>query len=169
MENKNKVVAKIQDVEYTLLGAVDQKHIDKVSVMVDEMVSKVKKSNPLMNRSMSFILSCLNLSEEIMKLNEKNKELEEKLKSVEDVNDLKEQLTTYKEHSKENGELTNELKQEREALKKELEQSKEIIEQFTKKNRQHKFDIEESRKTILDLQNQLFESQIELVKANKQE
>lgn len=169
MENKNKVVAKIQDVEYTLLGAVDQKHIDKVSVMVDEMLSRVKKSNPLMNRSMAFILSCLNLSDEIMKLNEKNKQLEEKLKNVEDVNDLKEQLNTYKEYNKENIELTKNLKLEKENLEKELEKSKEIIEQFTKKNRQYKFDIEESRKTILDLQNQLFESQIELVKVNKQE
>lgn len=167
MENKNKVIAKIQDVEYTLLGTVDQKHIDKVSIMVDEMITRVKKSNPLMNRNMVFILSCINLSDEIMKLDQVNKELNEKLKSVEDINDLKEQLTTYKEYNKQNNELTSEIKQERDSLKIELQKTKELVEQYNKKNRQQKFDIEESRKTILDLQNQLFESQIELVKASK--
>ncbi|MPW26296.1 cell division protein ZapA [Alkalibaculum sp. M08DMB] len=168
MENKSKVVAKIQDVEYTLLGTIDQKHIDEISKMVDDMMSIVKKSNPLMNRSMVLILSCINFCDEIIKLNSRNEKLEQKLESIEDVNDLKEQLTTYKEYNKQNNDVNSEMKKERDTLKKELIKSKDLIEQYNKKNRQYKFDIEESRKTILDLQNQLFESQIELVKANKQ-
>lgn len=169
MEKKAKVVAKIENVEYTLLGDVDQEQIDTICQMVDDMIAKVKKSNPLMSRNMVLILSCLNLSDEILQLKLKNGELEDKLKGIEDVNDLKEQLTTYKEYNKRNSTINEEIKQENDILKKEMEKTKALMEQYTKKNKQYKYDVEESRKVILDLQNQLFESQIALVKGNKQD
>lgn len=167
MEKKNKVIAKIQNVEYTLVGDVDQKQVDKINTVVNEMIEDVRKSNPFMNKNMTFILCSINLSDEILKLQDKYSVLEKKIDQIEDINDLKEQLSTYKEHNKQNNETLNELKQQKEKYKREVQKSNELIEKYTKKIKQYKFDLEESRKTILDLQNQLFESQIELVKSNK--
>ncbi|MFZ7133877.1 MAG: cell division protein ZapA [Eubacteriales bacterium] len=167
MENKNKVIAKIQDIEYTLIGSVDQKHVDEISEILNDMIIKVKKSNPFMNKTMTFILTCLNLSDEITQLREKNEALELKLERIDDIEDLKEQLATYKKYNQQNNELVQTLREEQESLKKESENYKEMIEQSQRKTKQYQYDLEESRKVILDLQNQLFESQIELVKANK--
>jgi len=48
-----------------------------------------------------------------------------------------------------------------------LDEKNDLLAQYREHLRQSKIESETSRKTILDLQNQLFESQIELVKANK--
>ena len=56
---------------------------------------------------------------------------------------------------------------EKELLQKELDEKNDLLAQYREHLRQGKIESETSRKTILDLQNQLFESQIELVKANK--
>jgi hypothetical protein len=59
------------------------------------------------------------------------------------------------------------LAEEKELLQKELDEKNDLLAQYREHLRQSKIESETSRKTILDLQNQLFESQIELVKANK--
>ena len=70
---------------------------------------------------------------------------------MDDVIELREQLFTYEEYSKNSSELSNEAKLERDTALEELDKYKELFNQLNKKVKQYKFDIEESRKTILEL------------------
>ncbi len=167
MDNKNKVIAKIQGAEYTLVGDISQEHMDEICETVNDMLLDVKKSNPLMNKNMALLLCALNLSECLKNQKMLNDELNEQIGNLENIKELKEQIRIYKEYASRNNEIYQELSLENDRLKEELETSRDSLEQHSKKIKQYKYDIEESRKTILDLQNQLFESQIELVKANK--
>lgn len=167
MDKKKKVIVKIQDIEYTIVGLIDQNNADKISGFVNDMIKKVRRSNPFMNKTMTFVLTCVNLADDNIKLKEKNEELNIKLEKIDDIKDLKEQLNTYKDYHNQNNEIIEELKLENKKNKKEFDNYKEFTEQIQRKVKQYQSDLEESRKVILDLQNQLFESQIELVKTNK--
>ncbi|NTW73042.1 MAG: cell division protein ZapA [Eubacteriaceae bacterium] len=167
MEIKNKVVARVQGSEYSLMGSITQDHMDEICETINDMVREVTRSNPLMNKNVALMLCALNLSDELKKQSDRNDELQDQLGNIESINELKEQIRIYKEYANRNNEIYQELSMENDKLKEEIEASKETIEQYNKKIRQYKHDIEESRRTILNLQNQLFESQIELVKANK--
>ena len=167
--DEKRVIAKIQGNEYNLVGSVNQERMDKISSKVDHMINRVKSSNSVIQSKLIYIICCLNFADEILNLTEETEiltqekeQLESRIDSMEDVKELKEELFTYKEYSKNNEELNNMIKMERDSAIEELSKTKELMEQFEKKLKQHKFDVEESRKVILELQNQLLESQTEL-------
>jgi cell division protein ZapA len=150
-----------------LVGEITQEHMDEICETVNDMLLDVKKSNPLMNKNMALLLCTLNLSEELKNRQRTNDELRAQIGNLENIKELKEQIRIYKEYADRNNEIYQELSLENDRLKEEMDTVRNTLEQYNKKIKQYKYDIEESRKTILDLQNQLFESQIELVKANK--
>jgi cell division protein ZapA len=141
-----------------LVGEITQEHMDEICETVNDMLLDVKKSNPLMNKNMALLLCTLNLSEELKNRQRTNDELRAQIGNLENIKELKEQIRIYKEYADRNNEIYQELSLENDRLKEEMDTVRNTLEQY---------NIEESRKTILDLQNQLFESQIELVKANK--
>ena len=61
--NNNRVVAKIQNTEYSLMGTVDQIQMDKISAKVDDMIDKVKNSNSILDGKMIYLISCLNFAD----------------------------------------------------------------------------------------------------------
>ena len=83
------------------------------------------------------------------------------------INLVKEELKTAGEEINELKESKLQLVEEKEQLQKEIEEKNELLNQYREHLKQAKIESESNRKAILDLQNQLFESQIELVKANK--
>ena len=83
------------------------------------------------------------------------------------INLVKEKLKTAGEEINELKESKLQLVEEKEQLQKEIEEKNELLNQYREHLKQAKIESESNRKAILDLQNQLFESQIELVKANK--
>ncbi|QSX08807.1 cell division protein ZapA [Alkalibacter rhizosphaerae] len=167
MDKLNRVTAKVDGAEYSLIGEISQEYMDEICQTVNELLTDIRKTDPLMNRNLALLLCALNLSEQLKFKDEKIKELTLRLGDMESVEELREQIRIYKEYANRNNEIYKELAGENEKLKEEMEAVKQSATQVNKKMRQYKYDVEESRKTILDLQNQLFESQIELVKANK--
>jgi cell division protein ZapA len=167
MEKLSKVVAKVDGAEYALVGEINQGHMDVICKTVNGLLMDIRKSDPLMNRTLALLLCALNLSQQLMEKDKKNQALTQQLGDLASIEELREQIRIYKEYANRNNEIYKEMAEENEKLKEELDSVKESANQMNKKMRQYKYDVEESRKTILDLQNQLFESQIELVKANK--
>lgn len=167
MEEMNRVIAKVDGAEYALMGKITQEHMDVICKTVNELLMDIRKTDPMMNKNLALLLCSLNLSEKLKEADEEIYSLSKRLGDMETVEELREQIRIYKEYANRNNEIYKEMAQENEKLKEELDLAKESSSQLGKKLRQYKFDVEESRKTILDLQNQLFESQIELVKANK--
>ena len=96
----------------------------------------------------------------------KNSE-EAKENGLSEVNSVRDELETAKNKLAEEKNNYAVLAEEKELLQKELDEKDDLLAQYREHLRQSKVESETSRKTILDLQNQLFESQIELVKANK--
>ena len=93
--------------------------------------------------------------------------LELQEKKANNINLVKEELKTAGEEINELKESKLQLVEEKEQLQKEIEEKNELLNQYREHLKQAKIESESNRKAILDLQNQLFESQIELVKANK--
>lgn len=169
MGNKRKVYINIQGIEYPIIGDVSEEHITKLASFVDEMISDIIKNNIYISKNKAAILCSLNIADELSKAKEIISALEEKVNGIEDIHDLKAQLKNLSDYAESNLKQNNRLQDQVELLELELMESKELIEQYKEKAKQSHYEIEASRKTILDLQNQLFESQIQLVKANKKE
>ena len=158
MDQLNRVTARVDGAEYTLVGHVTQEHMNEICGTVNELLADIRKSDPLMNKSLALLLCSLNLSEQLKNADERIEELTLRIGDMESVEELREQIRIYKEYANRNNEIYKELSEENDKLKDELESVRSNAEQMNKKLRQYKFDVEESRKTILDLQNQLFES-----------
>src|SRR5690554_3306051 len=121
MQTKNKVIARVDGAEYTLVGELTQEHMDEICKTVNAMLADIKKSDPLMNKNLALLLCSLNLSEEIKNLDVKNQELIDKVGNQGSVDELKKQIRIYKEYADRNNEIYKELSMENDKLKEELD------------------------------------------------
>ncbi len=159
---------RILDTEFNLKAKGNEEHISHVSEYVNTELERVKTANPFTNHIRIAILGCMNITEKLFNAEEKVRNFEEaKAKEKSEVSLVKEELESTKAILNEEKMKYKTLTEEKDVLQKELDEKNDLLAQYREHLRQNKTESETSRKTILDLQNQLFESQIELVKANK--
>jgi len=159
---------RILDTEFNLKAKGNEEHIKHVADYVNAELERVKTANPFTNHIRIAILGCMNITERLFIAEEEVRSSEEvKAKEAGEINQVKEELKQTNQRLAEELEKFETLAEEKELLQKELEEKNDLLAQYREHLRQSKIESETSRKTILDLQNQLFESQIELVKANK--
>ncbi len=168
MPEKSIIELKILDTEFNLKTDGNEDHIAKVADYVKHELERVKTANPFTNHIRIAILGCMNITEKLMTAQETIKNAEEqKIQEIGEIDGFKEELKDAKSLIQAEQVKYATLEQEKIQLKKELAEKEELLTQYREHLRQGKAESETSRKTILDLQNQLFESQIDLVKANK--
>ncbi len=81
MTQKNKVIVKIMDREYTLVSDDSREHMQKVANYVDDKMRETFDGNKKLSTSMIGVLTALNVADELHKaLNEKD-ELERRINS----------------------------------------------------------------------------------------
>lgn len=159
---------RILDTEFNLKAKENEAHIRRVADYVNSELELVKAANPFTNHIRIAILGCMNITERLFNAEDEMRSYEEsKIKESDEVGRIKEELQASKDVLEESNVKYETLADEAEQLQKELDEKNDLLAQYREHLRQSKVEIETSRKTILDLQNQLFESQIELVKANK--
>jgi len=159
---------RILDTDFNLKATGNEEHIRHISDYVNSELEQVKTANPFTNHIRIAILGCMNITEKLLNAEEAVKNSEEaKINEIGEINLVREELDTTKNTLTEEKNKYAALLEEKELLQKEMDEKDDLLAQYREHLRQSKVESETSRKTILDLQNQLFESQIELVKANK--
>lgn len=169
MTDKRKVIVKINGQNFTVVGNESEKYIKYIAEFVDSKINDILSNNKRLGQSAASVLAAFNIADEYYKNCLELEGLKENVvKPLQELESIKKEF----EESKEKIKL---LKEDNDGIKDELLQSKRELEKSTHKNKQYdqalKLKEEElvnSQKIIADLQNKLFENQIELVQTKKE-
>lgn len=167
-EEKRVIELRILDNDFAVKAGESEEYIREIADFANNELKKVKERNPFTNSIRIAILGCMNITEMLFDakkdvlIAEQKEEEAKKANTViqDDLNAARKDIDVLKEEK-----LV--LIEEKEQLQKEIEEKDELLNQYREHLKQAKTESETNRKAILDLQNQLFESQIELVKASK--
>ncbi|SDZ29583.1 cell division protein ZapA [Proteiniborus ethanoligenes] len=169
MTNKERVIVNIGGQEFSVVGNESEEYIKGIAKLVDDNIKEITKKNKRLSQSMAAILAAFNIGDKYTK-------------SLKDLNDLRkntvEPLNQFEQMKSELEESKNKLqavKSECDSYKDELLQSKREIEKLNRMIRKQEEDLKlkdeeviNNNKTIDDLQNKLFESQVEMVQIRKE-
>ncbi len=169
MENRKRISVKIFGNEYVMLGNDSEEYVKGLAEKVDSIMKEIARSNSKYSPTMVAVLTALNLSDVLYKTQQELSETADKLEALqtemqrpfEEVSMLTQELEAIKEqYSKMQGDYTRTQiefgKINREWVKAQ-DEMKDI-----------KCELDVSKETITDLQNKLFDNQIELLKAKKE-
>lgn len=169
MTEKNKVNVYIGGRNFTVVGNETEEYVKSIAAYVNDKIKEVQKKNDRLDDSMAQVLATFNIADEYHRiyseLNELKSEIKEPIEKYEEmmemlnkanmrIEDLENQCNLYKDElleTKMNSENTNRT------LKK-YKQSSDLKEE----------ELKENQRTIKNLQDKLFNSQIELVDKKKE-
>lgn len=163
MTDKKKVTVNINNQDYTVISVDEEdRYIKKIARNLDEDIRGIVEKNPKLSNTMASVLAAFNMADRYYKSEES---LFEMKKNV--VEPLK-QLDSLKKRVKEYEETEEDIKSELEVLKRE-------VEILSKKNRKNESALEikdrelaSDQKVINDLQDKIFEYQMEIMQSKKQ-
>ncbi|SHI00229.1 cell division protein ZapA [Clostridium grantii] len=189
----NVVTVKINGKEYNLKGEEKTEYLHSVASYVDQKIKKIMEFNSILSTTEAAVLTTLNVTDELFKIEKSNEALESK---VNDINisykelqnqfeDLKKYILSLENY---NAELQVKLdaNEASKLLKRGEEENKQLSDQldliknrvteetllktnFQKENKELKFQLQSSKYKIMDLQNKLIEYQIDLAKTKRKE
>jgi cell division protein ZapA len=169
MDNKKRISVRIFGIEYLMMGNDSEEYVRGLADKVDAIMKEIAKSNNKYSATMVAVLTALNLSDVLYKTQEELSETAEKLEALqmemqrpfEEMNSLSQELEAVKEqYSIMQSEFTR-TQIEFGKVSKEWALGQEHIKDI-------KCELDVSKETITDLQNKLFDNQIELLKAKKE-
>ncbi|MCX7694977.1 MAG: cell division protein ZapA [Caloramator sp.] len=185
----NKVVVKINGVEYTLMGEDSEDYLFSIANFVDKKIKEILSSNPKHNTTSSAVLTALTVTDEMFKLKkemeklrqstvvptEKLREAEERYRTlyeefkkvIEENNSAKSKLQEVSLKEKEYSEGINKLKAEYEEKIKEYEALLKENAFLRERNEEAERELKETKEMLNSVKEQLLESQIELVRVKK--
>jgi len=168
MPEQKIIELRILDTEFTLKAKDNEEQIKLIADYVNKELERVKAANPFTNHIRVAVLGCMNITEKLFAAQDEAKIYDqEKNKEIGAINLIKEELCTATAQTEKEKAKAVILAEEKALLQSEIDEQNELLNQYREHLRQGKVESEANRKTILELQNQLFESQIELVKVNK--
>ncbi len=139
--------------------------IQKATDLANHELEKIRKSNPNINRIYLMVMGCMNLADMYCQSENHNKELADKIQELTNDKDSSDQQTEEKNKQIEQlNKKIDDLISAHNSLKEQLDQKNDLLNQYRDHIKQIKEENDTNRKSILDLQNKLFESQIELNK-----
>lgn len=169
MTKQNKVIVKINGQDFTVVGDESEEYIKNIANYVDENIGELIEKNNKLSKSMAAILAAFNIADKYFK---SSRELEQLKTDI--VGPLKE----YEKAKKELEELKKsfqEIKSEYEKCKFDLNKIKKLNESKDAKIKQYEQalqlkekELENAQKIINDLQDKLFENQLELINTKKE-
>jgi cell division protein ZapA len=176
----NKVIVKINGIEYPMVGEKTKEHMRAVAHYVDEEMEKITKANPRLSTSMTAILTALNITDILFECSSENEELNKKYAKV-----MEENKKPNQEIQVELEKIKIELEQSKieivkkdnevDMLKKEIEKEKEIAIKATEECNKHKNEYEESENRIKvaedlasSFQNKLYDLQLKVIELEQE-
>jgi cell division protein ZapA len=180
----NVVSVKINGVVYNLKGEENEDYLLKVAKYADKKMRDITTKNQLLSTSSAAVLSAVNIADELFKALEECSELKKRNRTHEnEIAELKSQLSYMEQSSSELAQrlensidagLLSKKEAELEKIKNELSLMEEAAQKYVEKNNQLKaenkelrFNLQTTKYKVLDLQNKLMESQINVAKEKK--
>ncbi|WP_026477050.1 cell division protein ZapA [Alkaliphilus transvaalensis] len=172
MQRKNKVLIKINGQEYPIVGAEPKEYLLKVGNYVDERMEEVAQGNKRLSTSMIAVLTSINITDQLLKLQEAYRQLEsQQTAPLQELEKVKEELQKASEklaEKEENNQLLMEKLSEYTLAQSQQQGQQEDLDEKAKKLADKEADLKKAEEIINDLQNKLFESQIKLVETRRQ-
>lgn len=191
MTDKKKVVVNINDQDYTVVSVEEVEYIKKIARTVDEDIKEILSKNTKLSNTMAAVLAAFNMTDRyyknLSKLDGMKENVLEPLKELEAIKaklkEYEQKEETIKEEYEEkvkvieetNSKELEELTIDNEEMKNEIEELRKEVENLTKKNKKYENAIEikdndllNNQKVINDLQDKIFEHQMEVMQTKKQ-
>lgn len=188
---KEKVVVNINHQDYTVISRESPEYIMRLAKYVDGDIKEILDKNNKLSNTMAAVLAAFNMTDRYYKKSEKLNELKESvLEPLKELEMVKRKLRGYeeqeidiktryesktKEITEESSEKVKRLSDENHSMKIELEKLRREVENLTKKNNKYKSaveikenDLASNQKVINDLQDKIFEHQMEVMQTKKQ-
>lgn len=168
MEQKNKVLIKINGQEYPIVGAEPKEYLLKVGSFVDEKMEEIARSNKKLSTSMIAVLTCINITDLYFKLKDEYDRLKnECVAPLNELDKVKSDLNRALEQLKEKEEACLVLETQLEALAAYKQEHDNSEKETKQKLIEKETDLVKAEEIINDLQNKLFENQIKLIQSRK--
>lgn len=176
----NKVIVKINGVEYPMVGEKSKEHMRSVAHYVDEEMEKITSVNPRLSTSMAAILTALNITDILFECSSENEELQRKYaKAIEENKkpnqEIQVELEKIKIELEQSRIDTAKKDNEIEILKKEIEEQKQIAIKANEECNKHKNEYEESENRIKvaedlasSFQNKLYDLQLKVIELEQE-
>ena len=181
----NVVSVKIGGVVYNLKGEESEEYLQKVSKYADKKIREINSKNQLLSISSAAVLSAVNIADELFKAVEECSELKKSNRMYEnELEELKRKISFMEQSNSElvqrlensiDADLLSKTEAELEKLKNEMSLIEETAQKYVEKNNQLKaenkearFNLQTTKYKVLDLQNKLMESQINVAKEKKE-
>lgn len=191
MTERKKVIVNINNQDYTVVSIESEEYIKKIARYVDENIKEMVEKNNKLSNTMATVLTAFNIADRYYKKSEKLDEIKENvLEPLKELEIVKSKLKEYEEREallKKEYELKESsikqgsdskielLSSENEKMKAEIEELKRELGQISKKNKKYENaieikdnDLSSNQKVINDLQDKIFEHQMELMQTKKQ-
>jgi len=172
MNKKNKVSVKILGSEYSFLtNTNDTAKIEDTVKYLEYILNDTKKRNPFISNYVTLILTCMNLSEEILETQKAFLNLQKKLVTASaPAAAPKKDENTYQQNTKSNEYDAKKFEQYSEEIKRlseELNRANAIIAGYKTRLTEVRTENEKMKHEYELMEERLLESQIELVKLRK--
>lgn len=166
--DKKSIEIKMLDNVFNVKVDGNEDYIREISNFVNSELGKLDNGNPHVNKIHIALLGCMNITDLLFQARDDVHAAEEKAeKNVEALEILGDEVEGLKATIARMKEEKLGIDQEKEVLRKEIEDKNELLNQYREHLKQAKVESETNRKSILSLQNKLFESQIELSKSKE--
>lgn len=179
----NRLSVKINGMEYTLKGEEKEEYLLKLASYVDKKLKNIMDVNPRLDTTSASVLTAVNTIDEMFKQRQAYEEIaieKEELKRNEIIFD--EELKNLKKQSSIMDQFNEELKEKLKNSKNEAELKDDMIKKLKDSlqkhikevdelkdiNKEMKFQNQSAKYKILDLQQKLMDSQIDVAKTKKQ-
>lgn len=189
--DKKKVVVNINNQDYTVISRESPEYIRRLAKYVDGDIKEILDKNSKLSNAMAAVLAAFNMTDRYYKKSEKLNEIKENIiEPLKELEVVKRKLKEYEDKetdiktkyesktqkiTEESSERVKTLSSENESMKCELEKLRREVEQLTKKNNKYKnaieikeSDLASNQKVINDLQDKIFEHQMEVMQTKKQ-
>lgn len=100
MTQANKLIVKINGVEYTIVSSEDYEYIQKIAMFVDRKMTAISNANTRLSTSMVAVLSAVNIADNYFKIVNDADNMRTQL--LEYVDELSKKSTEIEELSREN-------------------------------------------------------------------
>ena len=169
MSIRKRVSVNIFGSEYTIIGESPEEYIKVLAEKIDEAMKEIGSKNKRYSTTMVAVLTALNIADALYKTEEELKILTEEYEGIkeeyeipiEQLNDVNQELEVLREHYKITQEEYTSTQIEMGKINREHKKYEEEVKDL-------RCELDVSRVTIKELQNKLFENQIELLKAKKE-
>lgn len=158
----NKIIVKIGNQEYTIIGDEEKDYILSLASHVDEQIAQASEKAPKVNNVTPVVLASINIADQYFKEAEKNKVLKDQLKDGKYTDDdwYEEKIQLIEEQDKKIEELLNKIQELEDSFRDKNIQLNELKVESVEKSQ----EVEKLHGVINEFQNHIYELQLKLNK-----